>query len=118
MSGVLLVAHGSRAPETVQTMEKIAEMTRRLLPEKRIQVAYMEFQEVNIEKGLLMLMAEGVTSVKVLPYFLFDGIHIKEDIPKELAAFGAAHPQMEITLGKTLGTDERLAQIVAERIEN
>ena len=117
MNGVLLLAHGSRAPETALTMEKIAEMTRRRLPGLPIQTAFMQFHDMNIEKGLLALMEQGVMKVKVVPYFLFDGVHIKEDIPGELAAFGQAHPQMEITLGKTLGEDGRLAEIVAERIE-
>ena len=85
MEGILLLAHGSRAPETVKTMEKIAEMTSKLLPERLIQVAYMQLNEINIEKGLLLLMEKGVTRVKIIPYFLFDGIHIKEDIPQEVA---------------------------------
>ena len=116
MDGILLLAHGSRAPESVRTMESIAEQTRQLLPEHLIQVAFMQFNDVNIEKGLLMLMDQGATRVKIVPYFLFDGVHIKEDIPQEVAEFKQAHPQIEITLGQTLGTDARLAQIVAERI--
>ena len=117
MDGVLLLAHGSRAKETAQTMEAIAEQTRRILPGKLIQTAYMQFGEINIEKGLSMLMEQGVTRIKVIPYFLFDGIHIREDIPNELEQFIKKHPHMELTFGKTLGTDERLAQILAERIE-
>ena len=116
MDGVLLLAHGSRAPEAALTLEKIAEMTRRMVHGRLIQVAFMQFGSINIEKGLLMLMEQGVTKVEVVPYFLFEGVHIKEDIPEELAAFSKEHPQMEINLGKPLGADERLAEIVAERI--
>ena len=117
MDGVLLLAHGSRAKETARTMEAIAEQTRRILPGKLIQTAYMQFGEINIEKGLSMLMEQGVTHIKIVPYFLFDGIHIKEDIPCELEQFRQKYPHMELTMGKTLGTDERLAQIIAEQIE-
>ncbi|MCL2495923.1 MAG: CbiX/SirB N-terminal domain-containing protein [Clostridiales bacterium] len=116
MDGILLLAHGSRAPQTQQTMEAIAAMVRRRLPERLIQVAYMELCEVNIEKGLSLLMEHGVTSVKVIPYFLFEGVHIQEDIPAELAAFQEKHPRVSITMGVPLGIDERLADIVAERI--
>ena len=117
MDGVLLLAHGSRAPESARTMEKIAEMTREKLPGRLIQVAFMQFSDVNIKKGLSLLLERGATKVKVVPYFLFDGIHIREDIPNELAAFKETHPGIDITLAGTLGADERLAQIVAERIE-
>lgn len=116
MDGVLLLAHGSRAADAERMMEAVAAMVRHCLPELTIQTAYMQFCDVNIEKGLLTLMEKGVTNVKVIPYFLFDGIHIREDIPNELAAFQKAHPGLSITLGKTLGADSRLADIVADRI--
>lgn len=116
MEGILLLAHGSRAQETLQTMEKVAQMVRRRLPGSLIQVAYMEFCEVNIEKGLALLMEQGATTVKVIPYFLFEGIHIREDIPAQLAAFQEKHPHITIHMGKAIGADERLAEIIAERI--
>lgn len=118
MQGVLLVAHGSRAPQTLQTMEAVAQMVHERLPQAVIQVAYMEFCEVNIAQGLTLLLEQGVTDIKVVPYFLFDGIHIQQDIPQELAAFQQQHPNVRISMGKTLGADERLAAIVAERIQN
>jgi len=118
MDGILLLAHGSRAPQTQQTMEAIAAMVRHRLPGRLIQVAYMELCQPDIGKGLSLLMEQGVTSIKVIPYFLFEGIHIQEDIPGELAAFQKSHPHISIIMGKTLGIDERLADIVAERIKD
>lgn len=114
--GVLLLAHGSRAKETQDTLNAVADMVRAKCPGRAIEVAYMEFCDVNIEKGLGALKDRGVTNVKVVPYFLFDGIHIREDIPEELAKFVEKNPDMTVTLGKTLGADERLADIVADRI--
>lgn len=116
MQGILIVAHGSRAKQTLQTMEAVADMVRKGLPKAIIQVGYMEFCEVNIEKGLSLLLAQGVTDIRVVPYFLFDGIHIREDIPAELAAFQQAHPQVRISIAPSLGPDKRLAEILVERI--
>ena len=45
------------------------------------------------------------------------GIHIKKDIPEELKAFSDQNPRVKITLGATLGTDDRLAEIITERIK-
>ena len=116
MEGILLVAHGSRAPQAGQTVEKIAAMVRCRLPELPIQVAYMEFCRPDIGTGLSLLVKQGVISIKVIPYFLFEGIHIQEDIPAELAAFQEKHPYISITMSKTLGVDKRLADIIIERI--
>ena len=116
MTGVLIVAHGSRAGETEQTMRAVREMVQRELEMDAIVEAYMEFRPVNIEAGLLQLMEQGATDIKVIPYFLFDGIHIKQDIPQEIAAFCEKHPQIQVTMGKTLGADARLAAVVVDRI--
>lgn len=116
MQGILVLAHGSRAKETEQTLESIVGMVREKLPEYVIKAAFMEFGSPNIAAGLSALMDMGCTEVAVMPYFLFNGIHIKEDIPQEIAAFTAKHPALNVKLGRTLGTDARLADLLADRI--
>lgn len=116
MNGVLIVAHGSRAQKTQDTLKAIVDMVRNRIPEQLIEIAYMEFCDVNIEKGLTMLMEKGVTNIKLIPYFLFEGIHIQKDIPQEITNFLEAHPHINITFGNTLGVDKRLADILVDRI--
>ena len=116
MNGILIVAHGSRAEETNATFEKMVEMVRERLPEAIIRHAYMEFSEETLEKGVAELVAQGVRTIKVIPYFLFSGIHIQQDIPELIATCRALHPDVVIEQGQTLGTDPRLADILAERI--
>lgn len=116
MVGILLLAHGSRAKDTEIAMEKITNEVRKQLENDFVECAYMEFCDMNIEKGLNSLIAKGAEDIKVIPYFLFEGIHIKEDIPEELNKFKESHPNIKITFGNTLGTDKRLAMIVADRV--
>lgn len=117
MKGFLVLAHGSRATQTEATLAAVVEMTKGMLPNAIIQTAFMEFGKVNIAAGLDNLAAAGVDAVTIIPYFLFDGMHIREDIPHEIDAYRKNHPAMTITLGKTLGADVRLAQILRDRIE-
>ncbi len=117
MNGVLILAHGSREKQTMQTMDKIVDMVKAKLPDTVIECAYLQFCEVNLEKGLKKLIEKGVKNIKVVPYFLFSGIHIQEDIPAEINEFLKDYPDVKITMGKTLGADERLADIVADRIK-
>jgi len=78
----------------------------------------MEFSDRTVEKGISTLSAKGVTEIKVVPYFLFTGIHIKEDIPNMVAECAVNFPSVKITMGKPLGGDERLADILVDRIRN
>lgn len=116
MKGVLVLAHGSRRKETEQTLETVVQGARELLPGTKVRIAYMEFSERTIAAGLQALVEEGATEIAAVPYFLFEGVHIHEDIPQELTAFSAQHPGITVTLGKTLGADPRLSAILADRV--
>lgn len=116
MTGVLLLAHGSRAKGTLITMDEVTQGVREELKLDLVECAYMEFCDVNIEKGLNNLIAKGADDIIIIPYFLFEGIHIKEDIPNELEEFKKNNPNIKIRFGKTLGTDKRLSSIVADRV--
>ena len=116
MKGVLIVGHGSRRKETALTLESVVEMARKRLPYILVEIAYMEFSERSIPAGLDALTSRGANEIAVVPYFLFDGIHIREDIPEELKKYRAEHPDVKITMGKPLGEDERLGAILADRV--
>ncbi len=117
MKGVLILAHGSRIEATKNTINQVVDMVRKKIEGCPLQIAYMEFCEENIEHGIKTLAEQGVTEIKVVPYFLFEGIHIKEDIPNEIAECLKAYPGVTVEMGKTLGVDERLAEILVDRIE-
>lgn len=116
MKGILILAHGSREKETELTLNTIAQETKERLKDVIIETAYLQFSERNLEKGLDSLVNQNVTDIKVIPYFLFSGVHIKEDIPKEIEEYLVNRPNVKITMGNTLGEDTRLADILADRI--
>ncbi len=116
MKAILILAHGSREKTTQETLERVTEMTKAQLPEVVIETAYMEFCEVNLENGLDTLIEKGADEIVVIPYFLFEGIHIREDVPGEIHEYQTKHPEVKISLGSTLGSDPRLAGILADRI--
>lgn len=118
MQGVLIIAHGSRREETTKTMEHIVKLTKEKLEGVEVVASYMEFNEPNVHDGLEELKSKGVDKISVVPYFLFEGIHIKEDIPEELEAFSKANPDIEVIMGETLGKDPRLADVLADRVKD
>ena len=117
MKSVLIIGHGSRQKSTEQTLAAVVETARRSLPEMPVEIAFMEFGKQNIPAGLLKLVESGANEIAVVPYFLFDGIHIREDIPEALEDFKAAHPNIKIVMGRPFGVDERLAAILKDRIK-
>ncbi len=116
MKGVLILAHGSRVQATKDTINEVVGMVRQKVTDLPIEIAYMEFCEENIEHGVKKLAEQGVTELKVVPYFLFEGIHIREDIPNEIGEILKKYPHVKLEMGRTLGVDERLADILVDRI--
>jgi len=117
MNGVLIVAHGSRAKETEVTMEAVVDMVKAKLPQTIIEWAYMEFSDQDIQKGVEALVGQGVTQIMIVPYFLFMGIHIKEDIPRMVAACAKDHPDITITMKEPFNVDQRIADMLVDRIK-
>jgi sirohydrochlorin cobaltochelatase len=116
MKGVLILAHGSREKTTEDTLTTIIDKLKHELPDCIIEPAYLQFSEKNLAAGLDALVARGITDIKVIPYFLFSGVHIREDIPREINEYLADKRNISVTLGKTLGADERLAMVLADRV--
>jgi len=116
MKGILIVGHGSRRKETEQILESVVETARKSLQEIPTEIAYMEFSERNITASLDALIAQGVDDIAVVPYFLFDGVHIKEDIPQAIEEYKSAHPKIKFKMGSPLGADRRLAAILVDRV--
>jgi len=117
MRGILVIAHGSRATETEATLESILEIVKNTLGDCILEHAFMELSEKTIEIAIDNLLDKGITEIKVVPYFLFAGIHIREDIPKKISKYMADKPHINIIMGEPLGIDSRLCYILVDRIK-
>lgn len=116
MRGILILAHGSREESTIQTLRQVVDYVREIFSGEIIETAFLQFSKIDLHTGFENLKKQGVDNILVIPYFLFEGVHIKEDIPKEIEDYLNNNQGIRITLGKTLGADQRLAEILADRI--
>ena len=118
MKGILVIAHGNREQDTVDVLDAIVSMAREKLPGTIIEWTFMGISGRTIENGITELKNRGIAEIKIVPYFLFKGKHLKEDLPRIMAQCAADFPEITITMGEHLGLDERLADILVDRIKN
>lgn len=118
MTGVVLLGHGSRRGQaTDQGLQEVVRRLRlRLGDSAAVSLAGFEFTRPSLEEAILDLARRGHHRIVVMPYFLFDGRHVTEEIPAELKRLGGLVPRVEICCTPTLGLDPRLADIVVERL--
>ena len=62
-------------------------------------------------------VAAGANEIVVHPFFLGPGSHTTRDIPRLVADAAALHPGVRARVGPPLGLDEKLVDLVLERIE-
>jgi len=112
---VILIGHGSRAAGADDDMEKIAAGLR----EKSggiVETCRMSGRGIPFDGAFERCVRRGAKEIIVLPYFLHFGVHLREDIPEILRENVRKHPEIRLVLGKHLGYDDALVDLVAKRI--
>jgi sirohydrochlorin cobaltochelatase len=104
--GKILFAHGSRKPHANLPIESIASQLEALN-------AYWAVHPC-LEDQVTNLVTQGVQSITVLPYFLFEG-GITEAITVKINQLQALYPDVKIVLDTPLGATPTLAQLIAQK---
>ena len=104
MKFALIVAHGSRNPESNRHFAELAARVGRDLGETLLGHAFLEFAEPGIAAGLDSLRAQGARQISLLPYFLSPGNHVTRDIPEIVAAYTADHPEVRLCIEPLFGS--------------
>jgi len=115
-TAILLMAHGSRIPEANDAVREIAAMVAAMTDYEIVEVSFREQHLPNIQAGIDACVAKGAERVLLLPYFLFVGAHVQEDLPEEMAIARERYPDVEFAMGSHLGVHRKLAEVVVERI--
>jgi len=115
--GFLLCGHGSRDPASVSGFAEIAAGLAPLLDGRPFAYGFMELAEPDLETAIGQLVAAGAARILAVPGFLFAAKHMREDLPRELAAAGERH-RAEVILGRELGADPRLIEALSESISS
>ncbi|MDO8532093.1 MAG: CbiX/SirB N-terminal domain-containing protein [Dehalococcoidia bacterium] len=115
---VVLLGHGSRrGSHTDMGLQDVTQRLRqRMGPDIPVRMAGWEFTQPSLAEAVGDLVRQGARRVLVMPYFLFDGKHVLEEIPEEMERLRAAHPGVELRVTRTLDVDARIAQLAAERV--
>ena len=114
---IILLGHGSRIPGAGEGMEEVARRMREKLPPGIIEICYMSRIGPHFPEVFESCVSQGATRVIVMPYFLHSGLHLIEDIPELLLEKARKYPHVELILGKNLGFDECLVDLVMKRLD-
>jgi len=116
MSGataLVLVAHGSRRDASNAEVRAMAGRLGSLAGERlAVSAGFLELAEPSIPEAIEAAIAAGAREVRVLPWFLSAGRHVSEDIPAQVAAVQARHPDIPIHLLGHAGALPGMAELL------
>ncbi len=115
---LLVVAHGSRQQTS---NDQIRQLVARLSAHNdplysEILPAFLEFEEPSITMAIGQQVDKGVREIVVLPYFLANGRHVKEDIPAQIRISQAQFPDVNITLAGHLGAAAGMPDLIFKHL--
>ncbi|PSL42956.1 sirohydrochlorin ferrochelatase [Salsuginibacillus halophilus] len=116
MQGVLYISHGSRVPKARSHAVQFLNETMPLVEAPLQEICYLELAKPTIAEGIETLVTRGATRIAVVPVLLLSGGHYYKDIPQAINKAAERFSDITFTYGKTLGVQERIIEILLERV--
>ena len=116
-NGIIILGHGSRSEEAQQVFEEIVSLVSEKLNYGMVRGAAMEFASPALEEVAAELVESGIEEIIIVPLFIYPGVHIKRDIPAMIDQLKKEYPEVRFVKGSHIGADEKLAEIMADRVQ-
>lgn len=114
---VLIVGHGSRQSGANDEFERLVAAFHEQHPEFEVRRGYIELAAPSLDETLRELIAEGYAgTVVLLPLFLFQAGHAKNDLPLAIARARLAGAQMPIVIAQALGVSREMVELYRHQL--
>lgn len=84
------------------------------LPDTPVRLAFLEIMPPTLAVAVDDLIAEGVEQVTLVPLFLAQGGHLKEDLPVLLQTIAQQHPAVRFKVSAAIGEVPAILAAIAE----
>ena len=111
------MGHGSKSPSAMATLEEVTSQIDESF-EMPVRLASLQFNKPTFEETIDKLVSDGVERIIVMPFFIYSGIHVSEDIPEAISEVAKEYDDLEIVLTDHLGADPSIIGVVKDRIED
>ncbi len=115
---LLVVGHGSKSSDAVAVFDRMIGLIREKSEFQFVAGAHMELAEPGIDAAVAELAAMNVSSICIAPYFLYEGMHYKRDIPGIIEKLASRYSGITFKLAKPIGYEPLLADVVLSRVKD
>ena len=113
-TALVLFAHGSRDPEWARPFEALRDRLQRRLPDTPVVLAFLEQMRPGLPEAIATLADQGIERVTVLPLFMAQGRHLREELPRIIARACEDNPGVLVRTSAAVGEVESLLHAIAD----
>lgn len=114
MTGYIVFAHGSSIESANEAVRVVAAEMARRGDLEIVETAFLEGGTPSLG-GALASMADRVSHVVVVPYFLTLGLHLQRDLPRLVEEVKRAHPGVRIDVAPPLDQHPAMVDALLDR---
>jgi len=115
-TALILFAHGARDPLWATPVRGVRAAVLAQAPDLRVELAFLEIMSPALGECAESLLGEGFQRIVVLPMFIAQGGHLKNDVPILLEALRQRHPHARFELAGAVGEAEIVVQAMAAHV--
>ncbi|MFT3850502.1 MAG: CbiX/SirB N-terminal domain-containing protein [Propionivibrio sp.] len=115
-TALILFAHGSRDPEWALPLKRVRAAVIAEAPDLRIELAFLEFLAPSLQDCVSTMVSEGFDRIVVVPMFIAQGGHLKNDLPLIIDELRARFPNVAFEMPGPVGEAEGVVQAMAAHV--
>jgi sirohydrochlorin cobaltochelatase len=113
MNAILFFCHGSRDPQWRGPFEQILADFRGMHATKLAELAFLEFMTPEFNPAVESLIAQGASSIRVIPLFLAQGAHTRRDLGDLLEAASLTYPNVRFSVAPAIGEIDSIRSAIS-----
>ena len=115
-SAIVMFAHGARDAQWAEPFRKMQSMVREKKPGVPVELAFLELMQPSLDEAIADLAARGIKNISVIPLFMAQGGHLKQDLPLKLAEIRKHHPAISFKISQPIGEVKGILSAIANWI--
>jgi len=117
MRGILVVGHGSKVIDVNKKFQELIEILKKNTG-RDVRGANLTLAPPSLEEVIQSMYSEGFREITVIPYFLSNGAHVTEDIPKILKEMRSNLEGLSFLLENSLLLNSLVLEAIEEKINS
>ena len=115
-SAIILFAHGARDREWARPFERIRSLLAQRSPKTPVELAFLELMRPTLAEAMSALADRGAERVTVVPLFMAQGNHLRNDFPELVRRACENNPGLSIRIAPAIGDVDALLDAIAQWI--